>query len=62
MQEGNAWFNCEGAAHVDPETVKGMLDHAAGVGANLLLNAAPRGDGSIHPEDRRTLLELGRSA
>ncbi len=41
------------------EVVK-MLADAAEQKANLLLNAGPLGDGSIHPDDQATLREVGR--
>jgi alpha-L-fucosidase len=37
-----------------------MRDHARTLGGNLLLNTGPLGDGSIHPQDRETLIGLGR--
>ena len=38
----------------------GMLEKAKGMGANLLLNTGPLPDGSIHPQDVKTLKEVGR--
>ena len=37
-----------------------MLAKAQGMPANLLLNTGPLPDGSIHPEDVKTLKEVGR--
>jgi alpha-L-fucosidase len=37
-----------------------MLAGAWGQHCNLLLNTGPLPDGSIHPEDVRTLREVGR--
>ena len=36
-----------------------MLEKAREMGANLLLNTGPLPDGSIHPEDVKTLREVG---
>ena len=46
--------------HKTADQVMEMLDHAAGIHANLLLNTGPLPDGSIHPEDIETLAEVGR--
>ncbi len=51
-------YNAE-SAHKTPEQVWGDLEMAAGLGANLLLNTGPLGDGSIHPEDAATLRAVG---
>ncbi len=37
-----------------------MLEKAKGMKANLLLNTGPLPDGSIHPDDVKTLNEVGR--
>ena len=37
-----------------------LLQVARRLGANLLMNIGPRGDGSIHPDDDRTLREVSR--
>lgn len=47
------WFNVDRAYHRDVEEVWSELRHARSHGANFLLNAGPRGDGSIHPDDCR---------
>jgi alpha-L-fucosidase len=46
--------------HKTADQVLGMLDHAAEIKANLLLNTGPLPDGSIHPDDVKTLEEVGR--
>ena len=46
--------------HRGPDDVIQMLDDAQAVDANLLLNIAPRGDGSLDPQDVATLREVGR--
>lgn len=47
-------------AHRTPDDVMGMLDHCDQYAANLLLNTGPLPDGSIHPDDMETLLEVGK--
>ena len=59
MQEGNNWFNCDGVRHRRGDEVLSMLTQAHSAGGNLLLNAGPRGDGSMHPEDETALRETG---
>lgn len=46
--------------HKTADDVMKMLASAKSRGANLLLNTGPLGDGSIHPDDQRTLREVGR--
>ena len=46
--------------HKNTDDVMTMLEKAQELGANLLLNTGPLPDGSIHPEDVRTLKEVGR--
>ncbi len=46
--------------HKSPAEVMKMLSYAAYQKANLLLNTGPLPDGSIHPEDEKTLREVGR--
>ena len=46
--------------HRTADEVMAMLEHCGGYSANLLLNTGPLPDGSIHPIDRQTLLEVGR--
>ena len=46
--------------HRNADEVMAMLEHCRGYDANLLLNTGPLPDGSIHPGDRETLLEVGR--
>jgi len=45
--------------HKTADQVMDMLKHAADINANLLLNTGPYPDGSIHPEDIKTLAEVG---
>ena len=46
--------------HKTADDVVTMLAKAESIGANLLLNTGPLPDGSIHPEDAKTLGEVGR--
>ncbi|MCP4455244.1 MAG: alpha-L-fucosidase [Planctomycetes bacterium] len=47
--------------HKTADQVMAMLKKAKGMGAKLLLNTGPRPDGSIHPDDVKTLKGVGRS-
>ncbi len=46
--------------HRDADWVMETLDYCRSIRGNLLLNTGPLPDGSIHPEDERTLREVGR--
>ena len=46
--------------HKSADQVMKMLENAKKLKANLLLNTGPLPDGSIHPEDIKTLKEVGR--
>jgi alpha-L-fucosidase len=46
--------------HRGPDEVMKMLESAKAIPANLLLNTGPLPDGSIHPDDVKTLREVGR--
>ena len=46
--------------HKTPDEVMAMLAAAEKRGGNLLLNTGPLPDGSIHPDDVKTLNEVGR--
>lgn len=54
------WINDESARHLTADEVMYLLEKAQSLGANMLLNVGPRGDGSIHPDDEKTLREVGR--
>jgi alpha-L-fucosidase len=54
------WINDESARHLTADEVMYLLEKARSLGANMLLNIGPRGDGSIHPHDEKTLREVGR--
>ena len=47
-------------AHKSADQVMEMLENAENLDANLLLNTGPLPDGSIHPDDVKTLLEVGK--
>ena len=46
--------------HKSVDDVIEMLDKAEQINANLLLNTGPLPDGSIHPDDVKTLKEVGK--
>lgn len=48
------------SGHKTADQVMEMLSHSADLKANLLLNTGPLPDGSIHPDDVKTLEEVGR--
>jgi alpha-L-fucosidase len=58
--EPGGWINDESARHLTADEVMYLLGKARSVGANMLLNIGPRGDGSIHPDDKKALREVGR--
>jgi len=45
--------------HKTPDEVMEMLNHTKEMGANLLLNIGPLPDGTVFPDDVRTLREVG---
>lgn len=56
-----SWGYHASMKHVGADAAMKKLVLAADWSANLLLNTGPLGDGSTHPEDVRTLREVGRS-
>jgi alpha-L-fucosidase len=56
----SGWINDESARHLTTDEVMYLYEKARSLGANMLLNIGPRGDGSIHPEDIKTLIEVGK--
>ncbi len=56
----SGWINDESARHLTTDEVMFLYEKARSLGANMLLNIGPRGDGSIHPEDIKTLIEIGK--
>jgi alpha-L-fucosidase len=59
LQNGG-WGYVKNADHLTVDEVVVKLSEARKGPANLLLNTGPLGDGSIHPEDVKTLKEIGR--
>jgi alpha-L-fucosidase len=47
-------------SHRTSGEVMGMLEQARAANCNLLLNTGPMADGSIHPDDVKTLRETGK--
>lgn len=58
LQE-EAWGYKKGAKHKSVDEVIDLLGHAAEHRCNLLLNVGPLADGSLHPEDIKTLKGIG---
>ncbi|MGB7323556.1 MAG: alpha-L-fucosidase [Rubripirellula sp.] len=56
---GWGYTKSDDGKHKTPDQVMSMLDNANQMKANLLLNTGPMPDGSIHPEDVKTLKEVG---
>ena len=54
------WGYVKDQTHHNADWVMAELQEAANLGANLLLNIGPLGDGSIHPDDVATLHEVGK--
>jgi len=57
---GWGYIKKDDGKHKSADQVMVMLKKAKDMGANLLLNTGPLPDGSIHPEDVKTLKEVGR--
>jgi alpha-L-fucosidase len=58
--EPSGWINDESARHLTADEVMFLYEKARSLGANMLLNIGPRGDGSIHPDDKKAIMEVGR--
>ena len=58
--KGWGYIKEDDGRHKSPQSVMEMLANAAKQNSNLLLNTGPLPDGSIHPEDVKTLREVGR--
>jgi alpha-L-fucosidase len=54
------WGYVKDSRHLKPDEVMEKLRFALSKEANLLLNTGPLPDGSIHPEDIKTLREVGK--
>ncbi len=59
LQE-NGWGYVKESAHKDADTLWRNLAYALSHNCNLLANVGPLPDGRIHPEDVKTLKEVGR--
>lgn len=57
---GWGYIKKDDGRHKTPEQVMTMLEKADAIGANLLLNTGPLPDGAIHPEDIKTLRDVGK--
>jgi alpha-L-fucosidase len=55
------WAYYSDARHISDEEIKIKLSHAATHNCNLLLNIGPLPDGSVHPEDIKSLRAVGKS-
>ncbi len=58
--KGWGYIKADNGNHKQTGQVMEMLANASNLNANLLLNTGPLPDGSIHPEDVKTLREVGR--
>jgi alpha-L-fucosidase len=60
--QGYSWGydSADEGLHRGPDEIMKMLKDARAMPANLLLNTGPLPDGSIHPEDVKTLKEVSR--
>jgi alpha-L-fucosidase len=58
MIKGNKWFDDEKGIHKTVEEIMEEYKKASANKTNYLLNVAPRGDGSLHPEDVKALQAL----
>lgn len=54
------WGYTKSSKHKKPWEVMKMLSAAEEIQANLLLNIGPLPDGSVHPDDVKTLTEVGK--
>ncbi len=57
---GWGYIKADDGKHKTADAVMEMLAKARKIPANLLLNTGPLPDGSIHPEDVKTLREVGK--
>jgi alpha-L-fucosidase len=58
--QDEAWGYKKAVRHKSVDDIVGLLGHAANHNCNLLLNAGPLPDGSIHPEDIKALKGIGK--
>jgi alpha-L-fucosidase len=60
LLEGDQWFYFDRARRKTADQVMEQYRLVRNLKCNFLLDVAPRGDGSIHPEDDKVLREVGR--
>ncbi|QZE14269.1 alpha-L-fucosidase [Halosquirtibacter laminarini] len=56
---GGGWINDDSAQHYTAEEVYGWLKYSRSTGSNMLMNIGICKDGSIHPEDVKSLTGVG---
>jgi len=56
---GGGWINDSSTTHYTGEEVYDWLTYSRHTGSNMLMNIGPLKDGSIHPEDKKSLKKLG---
>ncbi|MCD6354914.1 MAG: alpha-L-fucosidase, partial [Prolixibacteraceae bacterium] len=56
----SGWINDESARHLTADEVYYWLTYARFTGSNLLMNTGIRPDGSIHPDDVKAFIGVGR--
>ena len=56
----SGWINDESAPHLTANEVYYWFTYARYTGSNMLMNIGPRADGSIHPDDKKALIEFGQ--
>ncbi len=57
---GGGWINDERAEHLTADEVYYWLKYSQFTGSNMLMNIGLRADGSIHPDDIKSLEGLGK--
>jgi len=55
----SGWINDERARHFSAGEVYYWLSYSRYTGSNMLMNIGPRADGSVHPDDLKSLGDLG---
>ena len=57
---GKGYYLADNGKHIPPEGIVGAIQEAQKKGYNLLLNLSLLPDGSVHPEDRTALNQVGK--
>lgn len=60
MIKGNIWFDQADGVHKTADEVMEQYEFTRKFNMNFLLNVAPRGDGSIHPDDYAALKDFSK--